>query len=644
MEYQKNYLDTKIKLFESFPPVETSEWENIISKDLKGGEYKKKLMTPTPEGIEIKPYYRWEDVKDYSELKASPGKFPYTRGNHTTRNWKIRQDIFESDLKKANQIIKEALKSGAEEISLYHIQECESGMGQNIQNVSDLEIVLEGIDITHVSIHFNWGAQVWKLVSLLDEFSLNQQIPKEQIQGSFGFDPLSLFLKNPDYQGEKGVLEDVAHFIKLASAFSSMLPLTISSKGVSNAGGTLVQELAFVLGSGIEIVDVLTREGFSVPEALSFLQFEVGIGSHYFFEIAKLRALRQIWAGIVKRYDVPDEMGKISLHACTTLWNKTILDPQVNLLRTTTEAMSAVVGGCDSLSVIPFDLPYEIPNDLAYRLSRNTQLILRHEVLLEKIVDPSAGSYYLEYLTHSFSHKSLNQVKEIELKGGIFKHLKSGEFVADVKKIQDQKLLDFAHRRETLLGTNQYPNFHERILDKIKEPFRVNFPKPRGADELRSETTGLKYMRAAQAYESLRLATEIYAKKTGKTPTVFLWTQGNLTMRKARASFTANLFGCIGYQIIENAGFLNIDEGFQAIEKSNPQIVVICSSDSEYPELVPPVCMGLQKRFPEIKRILAGSPPNPEELVAFGIQDFLSVKTNALQFLKKYQTELGILL
>jgi methylmalonyl-CoA mutase len=563
------------KLFAEFPDVSTEEWEATIQADLKGADYEKKLIWKTLEGISVKPYYRKADTDGISWLLNNlPGEFPFARGTKKTdNNWEIREDIYEQDIAAANSAAKHALEKGAEAVCFLH--------GQNVKSKADFDALVAGLDLSKLYFDF---------------------LLPESAKGKVIYDPIA--------EGNYSLKE---------AAKKAGYNLTVKTQPYHNSGANIIQELGIALSAGLEYMNVLTDEGISAEKAASQISFSLSIGSRYFLEIAKIRALRVAWANILKLYGVT---GTAKIHASTSMWNATVFDPNVNMLRATTEAMSAAIAGADSITVIPYDAVFKKPDEFSCRIARNVQLLLKNECNFNKIVDPSAGSYYIETLTEQIVSRSLDAFKKLESEGGLLAAIQSGSVQKSIDESRKQKEKLIAQRREVFIGTNQYPNLQEKMIDKIQY-------KP----DIR---------RGAEMFEKLRLQTEEYAKKTGSAPKVFLWTAGDLAMRLARATFIKNFFGCAGYAVIDTNGIPNVAEGIELVKKNSPQIVALCSKDDEYLEQAKEIFPALEKEFPNIIRIVAGNPKDAEELKAAGAQDFIHILTNAIESLSSYQKKLGV--
>ena len=618
-------------LFQEFPPVTTKEWEEKIRKDLKGDDYARKLIWNTPEGFPVKPYYRGEDLEDLDYLKTLPGEFPYIRGfRHGGNDWIIRQDIPSGQVDEANKTALDAIQHGVQAIGFD---------ARELTTHIQMEAILNGIDLEQIAVHF-FRSRSFPLTAELFLYEIDRQgIDPKRITGSINFDPVSYLLLHGDfYISLDNNMEEAEYLVgTLQKKIPQFKVINVNGSRFQDAGSTLVQELAFALASGNEYLAGLTESGFSTDTVASRITFTFTLGSSYFLEIAKLRAARLLWSKIVDQYH-PDNPGtcRMNIHCVTACWNKTMFDPYVNMLRTTTEGMSGALGNTDSLSILPFDIPYEIPGPFAERIARNQQMIFKEESYIDKVVDPAAGAYFIENMTDSMAFHAWNLFKEVEEQGGIVESIQQN-FVQDaIAASRRQKEIDIALRKLLLLGTNQYPNLTDKMLDKITK---------KDTEEDKSPSTYKKMLpfRAAEPFEKLRVATEKHIASGQKEPTVFLFTMGNLAMLRARAGFATNFFGCAGYRIIDNPGFKSIDRGVQEALTSPADIVVICSSDDEYRKIGSDITRKLKGQRPSLLVVVAGFPEGiVEELQEAGVDGFIHVKSNLLEELTAYQHRLGV--
>ncbi|MCF6365008.1 MAG: acyl-CoA mutase large subunit family protein [Bacteroidales bacterium] len=609
------------KLFDKFNSATTKEWEEKINIDLKGADYKKKLIAKTIEGIDIKPYYRTEDLSDLEYLSSLPGKYPYSRGNNTENSkHKIRQNIFIDKYKNANKKAVEIVSKGVTSVGF---------IIDHKEDISkkELSVLLKDIDVSNIEINFISGIHSEKVFQLFKNYILSNNIDSDTITGSVGFDPIGhkTVTGNCYNKNNCNFSDKLKSLIKISENYLPKFKIiNINAQHFRNAGSTAVQELAFGLAIGSEYMAKANDAGIKTDLIASKIMFTFGIASNYFMEIAKIRAARILWAKIVDAFKVKNkENCKTYIHSVTCNWNKTAYAPYVNMLRTTTESMSALLGGTDSLLVSPFNATFEKPDDFSERIARNTQIILNEEAYFDKPVDPAGGSYYIENLTNSIAEYAWKLFLEIEQEGGYEKAFNKGIIKEKIENTARQRDMNIAQRKEIILGTNQYPDRNEKITIPKKEKRTI----PENA---------LRLYRAAEAFESLRQKTE----KAKKTPKVFMLTIGNSVMRKARATFAGNFFACAGFKIIDKSGFNTIEDAVQASIKANADITVICSSDDEYPDIVPVIFERLKNK--SIVAV-AGYPKNSiDALSAFGVKHFIHLKSNILETLKEFQEELGI--
>ena len=616
--------EQKEKLFSEFAPVSTEDWVAKITADLKGVPFEKKLVWKTGEGFNVNPFYRLEDIEGLKTTESLPGEFPYVRGTKKDNDWKVRQNIEVCCFKAANEKALDILNKGVTALGFVI-----KGDDVNKENIAAL---LEGICPQAVELNFNTClCKAEALIGILAEVFQSKGADLEKCYGSVNYDPF----KKPLIKGKENQnwVESAAAVLKAGAALPKYRVLAVNAFNLNNAGAFITQELGYALAWGNELLAKLTEAGFTVDEVAKNIKFNFGISSNYFMEIAKFRAARWLWAEIVKAYaPACDCACKMHVHAQTSEWNMTIFDAHVNLLRSQTEAMSAAIAGVDSITVRPFDKTYQTPDDFSERIARNQQLLLKEESHFDKVVDPSAGSYYVEVLTNSLADVAWKLFLDVEEKGGFAALANAGEIQKAVNASNEARHKNVATRREILLGSNQYPNFTEVAAEKIKETASGCCG---GGHCGEATITALDFSRGASEFEALRLATE----KSGKTPKVFMLTIGNLAMRLARSQFSANFFACAGYKIIDNLGFETVEAGVEAAVKAGAEVVVLCSSDDEYATFAPEAFKALAGRA---EFVVAGAPACMEDLKAAGIDQFINVKSNVLETLKAFNAKLGI--
>ena len=621
------------KLFAEFPPVSTEQWESVIAVDLKGADYEKKLVWRTAEGFNVRPYYRAENLDGIKYLGSQCGEFPYVRGTGKDNNWRIVQTIEVGCPKEANAQATVLLTKGVESIGFV--------IGDKEFSAADLDTLLSGISVKNTELVFS-GCATKKVAGLFIDKMDKEGVDPETVRASFVLDPIvkkltlkgTMACKNGQCKG----FENLASLIAKGAAYKRIRFVNVSGEIFHNSGSTIVQELAFTLAAGHEYVVKLMEQGLSVDQVAPALRFSMAISSNYFMEIAKFRAARLLWANIMAPYN-PSRgcASKMKVHAVTSKWNMTVYDPYVNMLRGTTEAMSAAVSGVHSIEVLPFDTPYEKPTDFSARIARNVQLLLKEESHFNQVCDAAGGSYYIENLTNSIAEQAWNLFRQVEEKGGYIAAFEAGFIQDQVEASAAKKNSNIATRRETLLGTNQFPNFNEVADEAITEDVVTGKStcKCGCASQAADGVRPLKPYRGAMAFEQMRLKVD----RSGKQPKAFMLTCGALAFARARAQFSCNFFACAGIRVQDNTYFKSVEEGVKAALEAKAEIVVICAADDDYATLAPEAfkLLGDKAIF-----VVAGAPACKEELEAQGIKNFISVRNNVLETLQYYLKELGI--
>lgn len=611
------------KLFSEFPPVSNEEWMEVVTRDLKGAPFEKKLVWRTKEGFNVQPFYRAEDIEHLPTKDVLPGQFPYVRGTKADNNWLVRQDIsVQGDIQQLNTNIKSVMERGANSLGLHFVDEC--------VNAVTIQEMLAGIDLDKLEINLYARRDLTvQLIEATKEALKALGADLGKVRGSFGFNPFRHTLGAGVRWSEW--VETSVEVLKAAEPLTQFTCLSFQSVDLVNAGAYIYQEIGYALAAGADMLaKVSEKSGKSISEVAERIRFEMGIGSNYFMEIAKFRAIRWLWALVVRSNDekASDRATKAVVHAETSRWNKTIYDAYVNLLRSMTETMSATIAGVHSVTVNPFDKHYNPKgSDFSRRIARNQQLLLKEESHFDKVVDPAGGSYYIEHLTQAIAEQGWKLFLEVEEQGGFAKLANEGKVQEAVNASNEARHKAVATRRENLLGTNIFPNFTETATEETRA---IDNSKVEG-----KEITALDKRRGASDFEELRLATEA----SGKTPKVFMLTIGNLAMRLARSQFSSNFFGVAGYKLIDNLGFETVQEGVDAARKAGADIVVLCSSDDEYAEYGPQALEALKGEMP---LVIAGAPACMEELQAKGIEHFVHVKANVLETMQKFNELMGI--
>lgn len=652
------------KLFTDFPPVSREEWEKVIQKDLRGADYKNKLNWQTGEGIRVLPFYQQDDFDQLPEPLSTP------------RDWEVRQRVDEQDIAAANEIARRALARGADGITFALQIAPKSGdlgrdlHGTAIQDQQAFNRLLEGINLSEHAIHFDTPTTSPAIIAMLHNFCETEGLDPATIYGSVLDDPYAIAITHGSFPANEEMLREhkkqVAAFC--SSNLSHIKSLGINARVYHNTGATIIQEVGCALATGSEYLATMQEAGVNINTVASAIHFNFSIGSYYFLEIAKLRVLRKLWSGVLRAYDAKDQPAYI--HATSSDWNKTVYDPYVNMLRTTTEGMSAAIAGCDALTIQPFDASFREPDSFSSRIARNSQTILKEEAYFNKVSDAAAGSYYIEQLTDKIGEAAWSCFQEIEQQGGMMKSIREGYLQATLEESRNQRDQAISTRQRVFVGINQYPNpgdsnpeketdvsvvslkksdtdfsiVRDKLVSSIKKALQngatLGDLMPSISVTGKMEIRTIRPYRGAEAFEELRQATENHSY----IPTVLLLPMGNKRARKGRSTFAANFFGCAGYKIEDPLGFETCSEAVEAIRDQQPDVVVLCSSDNEYSELIAELGGQLNQLKEKPVVVLAGYPKEHiETFKKAGVEAFIHAKSNVLETLKEFHRRLGII-
>ncbi len=415
-------------LFNEFEPVSSKQWKQQIQYELKGADYNETLIWESPEGIKVKPFYHIDELKE-----------PLNITTHTSQ-FKICQNIFVHDLDKSVKRANETLNRGAESIRFTITDEN-----------TDVEKLLNGIPLKDIPVYLNLGFLSIDFVKKIDSIAKSKEAAI-YVQ----LDPIGQLAKDGNWFGN--LEKDFETLNTIAIACTNIHFLSVDSSLYQNAGANIVQQIAYTLAHANEYFNRVATIGKPVV-------LQTAVGTNYFFEIAKLRAMRLLFNLIAKEYDHNFDC---HILAFPTKRNKTLYDYNVNMLRTTTECMSAILGGVDSVSNMAYDALYHKDNEFGDRIARNQLLVLKHESYFDKVNNPADGSYYIEELTQQLAEKALVLFKDIEANGGFLTQLKEGTIQRKIQEsaAKEQELFD--NGKEILLGTNKYPNKNDKMSQDLE--------------------------------------------------------------------------------------------------------------------------------------------------------------------------------
>lgn len=393
-----------------------------------------------------------------SNIHSDIAQYPFLRSTKAHNNWSIRQDIPVMDLQEANDIAKALIQEGVSAVG-FKIQRSHA-------NIESLQILLKDIDPTAVEIHFACcQTVVVKFTEALAAY-YGAHPQKDAIKGTIDFNPFKKQLVKGVVQHEW--IEKSKLLMALIQPLKGIRLLHVDAALFANAGVAIDQQVGYALAWGKQLLDTMMEQGFSVEKIASRIYFSFGVGVQCFKEVAKFRAVRSLWAQIINAYDqsASDETKKIYLLATNTTWNKSIYDDHMNLLRAQTELMAMAAASVNCIRVLPFDATYQIPEPFALRLARNAQLMLKAEGAMDQLVDPFAGSYYMEEQTAQIMRSAWGIFTQIVKEGGFAKLANLGWIQSNVNMINQKRHEALESEREWLVGINCYPDLDEKALEK----------------------------------------------------------------------------------------------------------------------------------------------------------------------------------
>jgi len=595
-------------LFSEFSPVTKQEWIEKATIDLKGASIDK-LVWKNLSAIAVDPFYNGEDSDEFLN----------NTGENSSAIINYRNIIVTTE-EKGNRLSLKAIEEGINGL-LFEIKE----------NVS-VEELLQGIDLNTTTISFILSSNTIEFVKEFFAFVKGRITKVENLTGYFDIE----IIKNYVTTGNLATYEfdKLAELIQLAANYPNYKAVSISGGIYLDSGANQVQEVAFTLNSLVFLIEKLNKKGIEVQTVFDNLHVELAIGSEYFIEIGKFRSFNNLLRVIAKKYNVTEFSPNLT--AKTSIWSKTVTDANTNMLRSTTEAMSAILGNVDGVQIDAYDKEYGETTDFSSRIAGNISIILKEESYFGKVSNPVDGSYYIEKISSKIATKALELFKSIEENGGFYFCFENENIQKQIAEIRFEKIKLISQRRLAMVGVNKYPNLMENI-----SPSNLSDGKTGAV----SDAKILKPRRAAIEIEALRKFTENLVATTGIRPVVELSSYGNLTMRKARAAFAYDFMGVSGFEILPEKSFSDFEQSAKESAKSKSNVVIICSSDQDYDE----TAINYVKTFRAINQdkvlLLAGNPVTIlDQLTKEGLDGVIHLKSDILQIISNVQNKVGIII
>ena len=703
----ENFPDVPL---DEFTPPTDEEWKAACEALLKGAPFEKKMFTKTYEGITFDPMYTRKHTEDILPKGVMPGMGDYLRGvdaaGYIGKPWGIAQACDETLPAENNELLRHEHDKGA---TIYHIvldtasrtgvdarqAETVGDTGTSVTTVEDMHVLLTGLDLAKFPLYVYAGANAVPLLALVAAARRASGEDMAEVRGIVGADPIGALAAD----GKLPASLD-AHYDSLAAAARwatvnapHLRTVFVRSDVYSNGGANDVQEVASVLATATAYLRALCERGLTIDEAASQIAFAFSMGANFFLQIAKLRAVRPLWAQIVGAFGGSAEAQKMRIHARPALFFKTIYDPYVNMLRNTTEIFSGVVGGIDSFESAPFDEPIRKGDEFSRRIARNVQIMLQEEFGLLQPIDPAGGSWAVETLTRQMKEKIWAEFQRIEKEGGIVAALRAGSLQESVAAVLAARFKNADLRRDRIVGNNMYPNMTETLLEtRAEDTAALKAQRTADIDAYLSDidvkhrdealaslrqahsvdnaveaalagatiaelmtavtegndaetVTAIAPHRWSERFEALRQRTEEYKAEKNDNVKIFLANMGPIPQHKARADFTTGFLQVGAFEVLGNDGFKTVEEAADAVRASGADAVVICSTDATYPEIVPALAPKLHEVLPKARVFLAGAAPKDllETYKEAGIDEYISVRANCYEILESLQKQKGMI-
>lgn len=652
-----------------------ADWEALAEKELKSSP--DSLTWQTPEGIAVKPLYTEADLEGAAHLGSLPGLAPFTRGPRATmyagRPWTIRQYAGFSTAEASNAFYRKALAGGQQGVSVAFDLATHRGYdsdhprvegdvgkaGVAIDSVEDMKILFDGIPLEKISVSMTMNGAVIPILASFIVAGEEQGVPRAQLSGTIQNDILKEFMVRNTYiyppEPSMRIVADIIDYT--AREMPKFNSISISGYHMQEAGATLVQELAFTLADGREYVRAALAKGLNVDDFAGRLSFFFAIGMNFFMEAAKLRAARLLWTRIMQEFQ-PKKQSSLMLrtHCQTSGVSLAEQDPYNNIVRTAFEAMSAVLGGTQSLHTNSFDEAIALPTEFSARIARNTQLILQHETGVTKVVDPLAGSYYVESLTSDLAEKAWVLIEEVEALGGMTKAVAEGLPKRLIEEAATRRQAAVDKGEDVIVGVNKYRLENEDELDildidnaavrtaqirrieetrrrrsaaevtaaiaalteiarsgqgnileaavtaararatvgEISDALRAVFGDHTAVPEVVSDIYGDAY-RDEPELETLAVRLKDVAKTIGRKPKIMVAKLGQDGHDRG-AKIIASAFGDMGFDVLAGPLFQTPDEAADTAMEANVHVVGVSSLAAGHKTLLPQLVQSLKKK------------------------------------------------
>ena len=686
--------------FDEFPPATHEDWQKAAASLLRTGT-PESLNTATLEGLDLQPLYSAEHSDGLQHPEFFPALLP--RADAGQRPWLIVQSSALTNPKDVNRELLEGIRQGSNAIQLVPdfgsiigtggVNQGElapgSHRGNVLESADDFALALDSVPLEKTNLLMQCGAQSLPLPALLVAGLRQQRAEPVKLSGAIGADPLAWLASRGELPAQVDTLYDEqAAWLRWTRERAPGIDAIFLDGCVwHEAGGHALQEIACSLANATATLRAMLARDIAIEEVAPRMALSISVGGDILMELAKLRALRLLWAQMIEAFDGSPAFQLLTVHARTGRRNKSALDPWTNMLRSTLEALTGAMGGCDSLLVEPFDASAAAPGDLARRHALNQQHILQHEAGLARTLDPAGGSWTLEVLTDWLARKAWSMFQDIEGRGGLLACLQEGSIQRDLAAVAQQRAMRNRRRSDVQVGSNQFVD--DRDFEAIDLPEYRSFPgtsstngRPEESDSgidqesLRAvpgveslvkaaeqgarldellqilahdsaegpRITPVNCIRLSAPWEALRANASAHQRRSGRAVRIYLALCGDAAPLHARASFVSDFFGAGGFECVVGHARNTAEDAAAAALSAGADLIVLCARDSDYPCVVPVFCRVVHRGQPEALIYLAGRPSDKVKAAwrEAGIVDFVYVGADCLSINRSLQRRLGL--
>lgn len=633
-------------------------WVRLVEKALKGGDFEKRMVSRSADGIRIQPLYG-----------QVPGAKGITRGE-TERPWRICQRLDHPDLQAAAQLALDDLQGGTDALSLVWRGSCASrGFGLTATSVAELDAALAGVALDMISIRLEPAPGGRANAALVAALISRRGHNPADCSVDFGMDPIGAMAATGAMSAPWAVvakrLADAVGALRTEGYSGSLV--TCDLRPYHEAGASEAQELAIALATGVAYLRTLTDAGLSPEEAARALSWTIAVDADQFLGIAKLRALRRLWARVEEASGIPSR--PIQIHAESAWRMLTRRDPWVNMLRSTMATFSAGIAGADTVTVLPHTIALGLPDGFARRIARNTHLILQEESNVWRVADPAAGAGAYEGLTDDLAATAWGLFQEIEAEGGIVESLVAGKIQSRIASVHDKRTSDIATRRQALTGTSEFPLLGETPVSVLEvAPLRDPVPtalregdseltfaelistfndsaQRTGVTQVINEVTtapALPSVRLSESFEALRDASDRHLAASGERPKIFLAALGEIAEHTARSSWIRNLLAAGGIETVPTDGYASPEDAAAAFRESGARIACLSASDARYADMGAAAARALKAQGAAVVYAAGRGGEQAPAMEAAGVDGFIFAGQDVLALLGELYAHLGV--